>query len=98
MDNILIQNEAAEAECSTLRYNHKPSGEKTEEAEHTGDEESYKAVILAVEPDTMAKAVANQAILKSCLSSEINFPTNKRKRGERKAGSGNWGRHDHLDH
>ncbi|KAL8487295.1 hypothetical protein ACS0TY_023830 [Phlomoides rotata] len=92
VDNIPIHNEAAEAECSTLKQNHKQSAVKTEGAEHTGDEESNKAVMLAVEP------VANQAILKSCLYSEINFPTNKRKRGERKAGSGNWGRHDHLDH
>lgn len=98
MDNILIQNEADEAECSTLGYNHKQTSVKTEEAEHTGDEESNKAVLLAVETGIMTKPVPNQEILKSCLSAEISFPTNKRKRGERRAGSGNWGRHDHLDH
>ncbi|KAL2242386.1 UNVERIFIED_CONTAM: hypothetical protein Sindi_0356600 [Sesamum indicum] len=94
VDNILIHNEAAEIEGSTFKYSHNQSAEKTQEAENSGEEESNKAVILALEPDTAAKSFATpeQSTLKSCLASEIHFPKNKRKRGERKAGSGNWSR------
>lgn len=88
MDNILIQNEAAEVEGSSFKYSHNQSAEKTQDAEHSGEDESTKAVLLALEP----LATPKQSILKSCLSSEIHFPKNKRKRGERKAGSGNWNR------
>ncbi|KAK4387905.1 hypothetical protein Sango_2397100 [Sesamum angolense] len=94
VDNILIHNEAAEVEGSTFKYSHNQSAEKTQEAENSGEEESNKAVILALEPDMAAKSFATpeQSTLKSCLASEIHFPKNKRKRGERKAGSGNWSR------
>ncbi|KAL0432886.1 UNVERIFIED_CONTAM: hypothetical protein Slati_2622900 [Sesamum latifolium] len=94
VDNILIHNEAAEVEGSTFKYGHNQSAEKTQEAENSGEEESNKAVILALEPDMAAKSLATpeQSTLKSCLASEIHFPKNKRKRGERKAGSGNWSR------
>ncbi|KAK4421999.1 hypothetical protein Salat_2150600 [Sesamum alatum] len=94
VDNILIHNEAAEVEGSTFKYGHNQSAEKTQEAENGGEEESNNAVILALEPDMAAKpfATPEQSTLKSCLASEIHFPKNKRKRGERKAGSGNWSR------
>ncbi|KAK6116762.1 hypothetical protein DH2020_049495 [Rehmannia glutinosa] len=94
VDNILIQNEAAEAECSAFKYAHNQSAEKTQDAENSGEEESNNTMLLALEPDMVAKAVSttDQSILESCLSSEIHFPKNKRKRGERKAGSANWSR------
>lgn len=86
VDNILIQNEAAEVEAA-YKYSHNQSTDKAQDAEHSGEEESNnKASILATESDVEAKT------LKSCLTSQIHFPKNKRKRGERKAGSGNWGR------
>ncbi|KAG6409310.1 hypothetical protein SASPL_127347 [Salvia splendens] len=75
VDNILVQNEAAEVEVA----------DKAQDVEHSGEEKSNnKASVLAVE------SKANS--LKSCLTSRIHFPKNKRKRGERKAGSGNWSR------
>lgn len=89
MDNILIHNEAAEAENSAFKYNHYQSADKTQDAENSGEEESNR-----MESDMEAKATASpkEATLKSCLTSQLHFPKNKRKRGERKAGSGNWSR------
>ncbi|XP_042037877.1 uncharacterized protein LOC121783768 [Salvia splendens] len=82
VDNILVQNEAAEVE-GAFKDSHNQSADKAQDAEHSGEEESNsKASVLAVEANT----------LKSCLTSQIHFPKNKRKRGERKAGSGNWSR------
>ncbi|KAL7085848.1 hypothetical protein ACP275_14G303100 [Erythranthe tilingii] len=100
VDNIPIQNEAAsEVEGSIFKYSHNQSAEKILEAENSGGEEesnnNNNAVVSALEPaDVAAKgfATTDQSILKSCLSSEIHFPKNKRKRGERKAGSANWSR------
>ncbi|EYU36689.1 hypothetical protein MIMGU_mgv1a006787mg [Erythranthe guttata] len=95
VDNILIQNEAAsEVEGSIFKYSHNQSAEKILEAENSGGEEESNTN-NAVEPaDVAAKgfATTDQSVLKSCLSSEIHFPKNKRKRGERKAGSANWSR------
>lgn len=44
------------------------------------------------EPLTLEKSVGpqEQSTLKTCLASDVNFPKNKRKRGERKAGSVGW--------
>ncbi|KAF3968379.1 hypothetical protein CMV_007716 [Castanea mollissima] len=44
------------------------------------------------EPLTVEKSVGSQeqSTLKTCLASDVNFPKNKRKRGERKAGSVGW--------
>lgn len=88
VDNILIHNEAAEAEASTFKYDHNLSADKTQEAENSGEDESNNATVLACEQETVGK----QSSLKSCLATELHFPKNKRKRGERKAGSGNWSR------
>ncbi|PIN01816.1 hypothetical protein CDL12_14762 [Handroanthus impetiginosus] len=93
VDNILIQNETADqAEGSTFKYSNNQWPEKTQEAEHSGEETNNAS--LALEPNVVAKAGADpeQSALKSCLAPEIHFPKNKRKRGERKAGSGNWSR------
>ncbi|KAL6504113.1 hypothetical protein OROGR_026036 [Orobanche gracilis] len=88
VDNMLIQNERAGIEGSTLK--------NTEDAENSGEEESNNPMLsaLALETAIVSKGVATteQLVLKSSLSSEIHFPKNKRKRGERKAGSGNWTR------
>ncbi|XP_042034784.1 uncharacterized protein LOC121781149 [Salvia splendens] len=55
-----------------------------DKAQDAEEESNNKASILGdVEANT----------LKSCLTSQIYFPKNKRKRGERKAASGNWSRH-----
>lgn len=92
VDNIFIQNEAAEVEGSAFKYSHNQSADKGQDVEHSGgEEESNKASLSALEPEMVA-ATPQQATLNSCLTSQIHFPKNKRKRGERKAGSGNWSR------
>ncbi|KAL1532742.1 hypothetical protein AAHA92_32713 [Salvia divinorum] len=79
VDNILTQNETVETEGANQ------SADKAHDAEHSGEEESNnKASILGIESEVEANT------LKSCLTSQIHFPKNKRKRGERKAASGNW--------
>ncbi|KAG8375883.1 hypothetical protein BUALT_Bualt09G0005500 [Buddleja alternifolia] len=80
VDNILIHEEAAE------------EGSKTEEAENSGEEESNTAIQFALEEAELVEKTQEQSALESCLASEIHFPKNKRKRGERKAGSANWSR------
>lgn len=44
------------------------------------------------EPNPVSKTMGSQhsSTLRSCLASDINFPKNKRKRGDRKAGSVGW--------
>ncbi|GFP93289.1 hypothetical protein PHJA_001473300 [Phtheirospermum japonicum] len=91
VDNMAIQNDAAEIEGSALK--------KTQDADNSGGEEEEEsnnnAMLLALEPDmveTKGVETTEQSTLKSCLSEDIHFPKNKRKRGERKAGSGNWSR------
>ncbi|KAL6527152.1 hypothetical protein OROGR_016242 [Orobanche gracilis] len=86
VDNMLIQNETADIEGSILK--------NTQDAENSGGEESNSPMLSALETAIVSEGVATteQSVLKSSLSSEIHFPKNKRKRGERKAGSGNWTR------
>ncbi|XP_051126391.1 uncharacterized protein LOC127248215 [Andrographis paniculata] len=76
VDNILVHNEV---EASTFECNPSLAFEKTHEAEMSAEEESNNTIL-------------EQPALKSGLASGIHFPKNKRKRGERKAGSGNWSR------
>ncbi|KAF2300350.1 hypothetical protein GH714_012280 [Hevea brasiliensis] len=68
-----------------LEKHHEP--DKGEEGESTNP-----CSISTTEPDPMAKTIVSQgqSTLKSCLASDFQFPKNKRKRGERKAGSGGW--------
>ncbi|KAL3507044.1 hypothetical protein ACH5RR_032426 [Cinchona calisaya] len=94
VDNILINNEAAEMEIQTL-HSHIDSVEKHPDAGICGEEESTNPPLSAMEEfEKESKPIISQeqSTLKSCLASEIHFPKNKRKRGERKAGSGGWSR------
>lgn len=89
MDNILASNETAEVEGSTVKDVHNQS------AENSGEDESNNvAMSLVPDFDGVAKTGISQehSALTSCLSSDVHFPKNKRKRGERKAGAGNWNR------
>ncbi|GER34159.1 hypothetical protein STAS_10345 [Striga asiatica] len=81
VDNMLLQNETTEIE-------------KAQDAENSGEEENNDSMLLASEADMASKGVATaeHSTLKSCLSTVIHFPKNKRKRGERKAASSNWSR------
>ncbi|KAA8527245.1 hypothetical protein F0562_034658 [Nyssa sinensis] len=95
VDNVLIHNQAAEVERYTFKNRCNQPMEKHQEPETSGQEESTNpSVIPALEPDSVAKTAtpSEQSTLKSCLASGIHFPKNKRKRGERKAGSGGWSR------
>ncbi|XP_059291353.1 uncharacterized protein LOC132044834 [Lycium ferocissimum] len=94
VDNILIHNEAFEVGGHILTMNNDKSFEKHQDVVNNVDEESFNPPPSASEPNAAGKASASQeqSTLKSCLASEIHFPKNKRKRGERKAGSGGWNR------
>ena len=56
------------------------------------EESTNLSLIPTSEPLTVEKSVGSQeqSTLKSCLASDVQFPRNKRKRGERKAGSVGW--------
>ncbi|XP_060208642.1 uncharacterized protein LOC132636017 isoform X2 [Lycium barbarum] len=94
VDNILIHNEASEVGGHILTMNNDKSFEKHQDVVNNVDEESFNPPPSASEPNAAGKASTSQeqSTLKSCLASEIHFPKNKRKRGERKAGSGGWNR------
>ncbi|KAL3835100.1 hypothetical protein ACJIZ3_009836 [Penstemon smallii] len=99
LDNIVINNETGEVEESTFKNDHNQSGEKSQEEANSGEEEeemNNNGINLALESEKVAKAVVvseEHSTLRSSLASEIHFPKNKRKRGERKAGSSNWSKH-----
>ncbi|TXG72710.1 hypothetical protein EZV62_001289 [Acer yangbiense] len=95
LDNILIQNDGAGEAQHTLLVTSNQSLEKHHESEKGEEGESTgPSLIPSSEPDTVAKSVVpqEQSTLKSCLASDFHVPTNKRKRGERKAGTGSWSR------
>ena len=93
VDNVLIHNEVAQGERETfigtinqlLEKHHEP--EKGEEGESTNPCSNPTS-----DSDPIAKTIVTQgeSILKSCLASDFQFPRNKRKRAERRAGSGGW--------
>ncbi|XP_007033740.2 PREDICTED: uncharacterized protein LOC18602351 [Theobroma cacao] len=95
VENVLIQNEGNAGDRQVLmRTNSQPIGqhhqpEKVEEGESTDP-----SPIPTSEPNRATKSIVSQdqSTLRSCLASDICFPRNKRKRGERKAGSGGWSR------
>ena len=96
MDNVLQEHyQAAEVERHTPEKIHEQTTEKHHEPEGSGQEESSNpSPIRVLEPDLVpiTSTHQEQSRLTSSLASEINFPKSKRKRGERKAGSGGWNR------
>lgn len=94
VDNIRIHNEVSEVGRHILTMNHDQSFEKHQDVGNNVEEESFNPPPPASEPNAAVKASTSQeqSTLKSCLASEIHFPKNKRKRGERKASSGGWNR------
>ncbi|XWS35343.1 hypothetical protein CRYUN_Cryun21dG0117500 [Craigia yunnanensis] len=95
VENVLIQNEGSAGDRQALtrtnsqpiKQHHQP--EKGEEGESTNP-----SPIPTSEPNHATKSIISeeQSTLRSCLASDICFPKSKRKRGERKAGSGVWSR------
>ncbi|KAL2459875.1 hypothetical protein Fot_54619 [Forsythia ovata] len=93
VDNIL-NNEGVEVEGPPSKNDQDEPAEKPLDDENSEKEDSNNAVLPELDTDAGGKTDVSQeqSILKSCLASEIHFPKNKRKRGERKAGTGNWSR------
>ncbi|XP_028780104.1 uncharacterized protein LOC114736446 isoform X2 [Neltuma alba] len=94
VDSVLIHNEAAEAEEHAFKsVNYNPT-EKHPEAGKGDQESAHTASIPATESNIALKSALphsqEQSTLKSCLYKDVHFPNFKRKRGERKAGSGGW--------
>ncbi|XVF37576.1 hypothetical protein REPUB_Repub20aG0021200 [Reevesia pubescens] len=94
VENVLIQNEGNAEDRQVLertnsqtiiKQHHHP--EKGEEGEST-----HPSPIPTSEPNNATKSIMSQeqSTLRTCLASDICFPKSKRKRGERKAGSGGW--------
>jgi hypothetical protein len=95
VDSVLVNSKAGEAERDSFKKVGSHSAEMHQEAEIGDQEESTNpSLIPTSEPPTVEKSVGpqEQSTLSSCLASEVQFPRNKRKRGERKAGSGGWSR------
>ncbi|XAR64588.1 hypothetical protein NMG60_11008324 [Bertholletia excelsa] len=96
MDNVQIHYQAVEAERYTSPLVHDQPEQKHQEQEGTGQEESSNdhPNNPALDSDHLPRTASyqEQSRLTSCLASEIHFPKSKRKRGERKAGSGGWSR------
>ncbi|XP_054811387.1 uncharacterized protein LOC129312730 [Prosopis cineraria] len=94
VDNVLTHNETAEAEEHAFKsVNHNPT-EKHLEAGKGGHESAHTASLPMTESNIAVKSALphyqEQSTLKSCLYKDVHFPNIKRKRGERKAGSGGW--------
>lgn len=91
MDNVLIPNEAAEGEKHTFELISDQPKETLEQSDK-GIQEEGPFPTPSSEPDPLVDASVpqEQSTLESCLASDVNFPRNKRKRGERRAGSVVW--------
>lgn len=96
LENMLVHDEPTEAERLTLRHcqNQQQLTVKQEEGVKIEQEEESSHLNPAMESETATKDIVpqEQSTLKSNLVSEFQVPKNKRKRRERKAGSGNWSR------
>ncbi|XVF84295.1 hypothetical protein PTKIN_Ptkin17bG0025600 [Pterospermum kingtungense] len=96
VENVLIQNEGNAGDRQILtRTNSQPIKQHNQPEKGEEGESTDPTPILTSEPNHATKSVVmsqGQSTLRSCLASDICFPKSKRKRGERKAGSGGWSR------
>ncbi|KAK2966711.1 hypothetical protein RJ640_022752 [Escallonia rubra] len=92
--DTVMHNQAVKAEPRTLDEIHIQPTWKHQELERSGEEVSNNPLLPAAESEAVVKPAMSQeqSFLKSSLASEVHFPKNKRKRGERKAGTGGWSR------
>ncbi|KAJ9178287.1 hypothetical protein P3X46_010184 [Hevea brasiliensis] len=92
VDNVLTHTESTKGERDTFIGTDNQLLEKHHEQEKGEEESTNPCPVTTLEPDPTAKTTFSeeQSTLKSCLASDFQFPKNKRKRGERKAGSGGW--------
>ncbi|CAN0922925.1 hypothetical protein LINGRAHAP2_LOCUS33302 [Linum grandiflorum] len=99
LENVVIKKEAGDAEKEGVMVGtscHKVTEEDHEEATEKG--EMGESIVSNIKTEEVeAAAAAGVAVgessynVKSCLALDMQIPTNKRKRGERKAGSGTGG-------
>ncbi|KAK7362703.1 hypothetical protein VNO77_04823 [Canavalia gladiata] len=92
VDSVLIHEVAETNEHTFKGAGHHPM-EKHQEMEKGEGEESMHPVSIRISDFNTAANTAvsqEQSTLKSCIYRDVNFPMNKRKRGERKAGSVGW--------
>ncbi|XP_061373460.1 uncharacterized protein LOC133315804 [Gastrolobium bilobum] len=87
LDNVLIQ-EVAETEEHTFKSEHHHSIEKPQDMEKGEEGEDNPMSDFNIAANSAVSQ--EQSTMKSCINSDVNFPKNKRKRGERKAGSVGW--------
>jgi hypothetical protein len=66
--------------------------EKLQEVKRELEEGSHSISVPMLDTNIAPTTSASQeqSALKACMNKDISFPKNKRKRGERKAGSGAW--------
>ncbi|XP_043722579.1 uncharacterized protein LOC122669790 [Telopea speciosissima] len=89
-DDVLIHNQSIQEELHSFeKLKSQPLEKPCDPAKEL---ENKISPVSAPEPNFGHKIVAQEpSTLKSCLaSSDFQVPKNKRKRGERKAGSGSW--------
>ena len=92
MDDIPMHNHAAEGEMHPFKsINNQQTGRHQEPDRGEQEESTDPPLAPTMEADPAAKT-GEQSALKSCLASDFHVPKNKRKRGERKAGSAGWNR------
>ncbi|MBA0812774.1 hypothetical protein Gohar_026712 [Gossypium harknessii] len=95
VENVLIQNEGNAGDKQVLTTTNSRSTKQQHQTEKVEEVESTNpSRILTSEPNHATKNVVSQeqSTLRQCLAADICFPKSKRKRGERKAGSGGWSR------
>lgn len=93
VDNVLIH-EVAETDENTIKNaSHHPIEKLPDAEKGEGEESSHPVPIPMSDSNNVATTSSlpqEQSALKSCMYGDVSFPKNKRKRGERKAGSGGW--------
>lgn len=90
MDNVLIPNEAAEGEKHTFELMIDQPKETHEQPDNGIKEHPFPTPSSEPDPLVDASIPQEQSTLESCLASDVNFPRNRRKRRERRAGSVVW--------
>ncbi|KAK6930471.1 hypothetical protein RJ641_004565 [Dillenia turbinata] len=90
VDNTLVLDKAAEGEDNVFSAIGNQHLEKSQEPPKDDKENTDCPQGPLPAPDIKGKAVLAPSTLSSHLASELQFPKNKRKRGERKAGIDAW--------
>ncbi|KAM1412435.1 hypothetical protein ACFXTO_025161 [Malus domestica] len=90
VDNVPIHSEVAEAEKHTFQMINDQPKEEHEQPEKDIQEAVFPTPQSDPAPSAEAALPQEQSTLESCLASDVSFHRNKRKRGERKAGSVVW--------